>query len=88
MFDIFCGRVSSISFLHKLEQLSSIRHIFPIQNAWTIHLKRKYGIGVGLSEEREEIPGFIDRAEERRLIHGVDPINAKTETASMDQAIG
>ncbi|XP_023330858.1 angiogenic factor with G patch and FHA domains 1 [Eurytemora carolleeae] len=51
-------------------------------------LKRKYGIGVGLSEEREEIPGFIDRAEERRLIHGVDPINAKTETASIDQAIG
>ena len=51
-------------------------------------MKRKYGLGVGLSEEREEIPGFIDRAEERRMIHGVDPIHAKTETASMDQAIG
>ena len=51
-------------------------------------LKRRYGIGTGLAEERPEIPGFIDRAEERRMIHGVDPLHAKTETASMDQAIG
>jgi len=51
-------------------------------------LKRSYGIGVGLQEERKEIPGFIDRAEERRIVHGVDPVNAKTETASVDQAIG
>ena len=31
---------------------------------------------------------YKDRAEERRVIHGVDPVNAKTVTASVDQAIG
>jgi len=51
-------------------------------------IKRRYGIGVGLTEDRTQIPGFVDRAEERRQVHGVDPVGAKTEVASVDQAIG
>jgi len=52
-------------------------------------MKAQYGLGVGLPEESSENAGlYKDRAEERRFVHGVDPINAKTETASVDQAIG
>ena len=52
-------------------------------------MKAQYGLGVALPEETSENAGlYKDRAEERRFVHGVDPINAKTETASVDQAIG
>jgi len=52
-------------------------------------MKAQYGLGVGLPEEASENAAlYKDRAEERRFVHGVDPINAKTETASVDQAIG
>jgi len=52
-------------------------------------MRAKYGLGVGLKEEPDQnTKRYKDRAEERRIIHGIDPINAKTETASEDQAIG
>jgi len=52
-------------------------------------MKARYAIGVGLKEETDTIDKkYKDRAEERRVIHGVNPVNAKTVTASVDQAIG
>eukprot|EP00088_Acartia_fossae_P070667 TRINITY_DN9533_c1_g1_i2.p1 TRINITY_DN9533_c1_g1~~TRINITY_DN9533_c1_g1_i2.p1 ORF type:complete len:650 (-),score=158.06 TRINITY_DN9533_c1_g1_i2:198-2114(-) len=53
-------------------------------------MKAKYAIGVGLEEDKKHPANnklYVDRAQERRHVHGVDPLNAKTETASLDQAI-
>ena len=54
-------------------------------------MKSQYGIGPGLDETRrrcQEALGFTDRAEQRRQQHGIDPVGAKTEAASVYQAIG
>jgi len=52
-------------------------------------IKNSYAIGDGVAENSSRLqPGYTDRAEERRVVHGVDPINAKTETASVNQPIG
>jgi hypothetical protein len=58
-------------------------------------LKKKYGLGPAdtsaLGGDMGDSGGgssrYIDRADERRRVHGVDPLNAKPEMASLDTAI-
>jgi len=51
-------------------------------------LKRKYGLEKQLeAADGPAAAGYLDRAEERRRVHGIDPLHAKTETASLDTAI-
>ena len=54
-------------------------------------MKKKYGLGRGdavAAEKNDQDAKYVDRASERRKVHGSDNPHEKTEAASMDQSIG